>query len=258
MAINPDYDEAEIIKTVALAIKTFYEKLTNKLDDLTIEKLMKKNPYLYRAKAINSATSLIEAILTAHISSSEETIFGQEFFEPIVKTATGGQKAMAPGADVIIEKVDQIYMIAVKSGKGIFNSNAQKTQQNHFIDAGFRAKQAKAMLHAIVGYCYGRLQTGKHRKPRPYSELAGQKFWTFLTGNNEFYLKMLDYMGSHPEEFKSNFDSAYERAKNRLVRDFTNMFCQTDGSIDWRKMVEFNSKEEKPKKPKKCPSPLAI
>jgi hypothetical protein len=53
-------------------------------------------------------------------------------------------------------------------------------------------------------------------------------------------------MGDSPERFKTEFDSAYEKAKNRLVRDFTNLFCQEDGSIDWKKLVEFSSKEEKP------------
>jgi len=53
-------------------------------------------------------------------------------------------------------------------------------------------------------------------------------------------------MGDSPERFEADFDSAYEKAKNRLVRDFTNTFCQEDGSIDWKKLVEDSSKEEKP------------
>lgn len=34
---------------------------------------------------------------------------------------------------------------------------------------------------------------------------------------------------------------SYNKAFNRLVREFSNDFCKDDGSIDWEKLVEFNS-----------------
>jgi len=246
MAINPDYSETKVIETVAVAIRTFYEKLTAKLNELKIDKLTNKNPYLYRAKSIESAAEFIETALSAHISSSEETIFGNDFFEPIAIAVTGGQKSCAKGIDVEVQKEDRKFAIAVKSGKGILNANAQESQDRHFFNAGKLADQADLKFKGILGYSFGRLKSGKQGKPRHYEELAGQKFWSCLTGDDEFYLKLLDYMGDSPERFKADFDSAYEKAKNRLIRDFTNTFCQEDGSIDWKKLVEDSSKEEKP------------
>ena len=35
--------------------------------------------------------------------------------------------------------------------------------------------------------------------------------------------------------------SPVQKATMRLVREFSNSFCRDDGSIDWEKLVEFNS-----------------
>lgn len=37
-----------------------------------------------------------------------------------------------------------------------------------------------------------------------------------------------------------DFDTAYQRAANRLVKEFTTEFCLEDGNIDWEKLVMFN------------------
>ncbi len=43
-----------------------------------------KNPYLYRAKAMQSATEIVDSVLTAFVSSSEETIFGNYFLSRLL------------------------------------------------------------------------------------------------------------------------------------------------------------------------------
>ena len=44
-----------------------------------------------------------------------------------------------------------------------------------------------------------------------------------------------------PEKYVADYKESYNRAANRLVREFSNSFCREDGSIDWEKLVEFNS-----------------
>ena len=44
-----------------------------------------------------------------------------------------------------------------------------------------------------------------------------------------------------PEKYVEEFDTSYQKAANRLVREFTQEFCFEDGSINWEKLVEFNS-----------------
>ena len=48
-------------------------------------------------------------------------------------------------------------------------------------------------------------------------------------------------MDKLPEKYVEEFDASYQKAANRLVREFTQEFCFEDGRIDWEKLVEFNS-----------------
>ncbi len=84
MSINNGYDEKVVTEAIATALETFYNNLIAKIDELNIQKIMKrKNPYLYRAKAMQNAAEIVESVLTAFVSSSEETIFGNCFLNQL-------------------------------------------------------------------------------------------------------------------------------------------------------------------------------
>ncbi len=62
---------------VELNIGNFHQKRIQSLDKLKLSDVIKrKNPYLYKAKNILTAEEFIKNITDAHISSNEETIFG--------------------------------------------------------------------------------------------------------------------------------------------------------------------------------------
>ena len=244
MPLNNSYDEQEVVKAVATALETFYANLIEKIDGLNIKKVMKrKNPYLYRAKAMQSASEIVESVLTAFVSSSEETIVGNCFFEPIAIAASGGNKALAEGIDIMIQDntTNTISAIAVKSGPAVFNADSKKRQEQNFMVASKLAQQVKARYEAYIGYCYGKKKDSGRGKPKMYQELAGKRFWTELTGDEDFYIKIIGYMGTMPEKYVADYKESYNKAANRLVREFSNSFCKEDGSIDWEKLVEFNS-----------------
>lgn len=242
MSINNNYSEEAVVQAIAAALDNFYTSLIAKVDTLNIKYVMKhKNPYLFRAKAMNGAAQIIDAILSAFISSSEETIFGNVFFEPIATAAAQGQKALAEGIDVMIERDDTIYAIAVKSGTNVFNADSRKRQEQNFVAASKLAQQAKKRFVPIIGYGYGKKRTSKKGAPKVYLELAGKDFWAELTGDGEFYIKLIRYMDTLPEKYIEEFNASYQRAANRLVKEFTNEFCTKDGTINWEKLVEFNS-----------------
>lgn len=244
MAIGTTYDENAIVSAIATALETFYGSLIEKIDKLDIVKIMKrKNPYLYRAKAMESAAEIVDSVLSAFVSSSEETIFGNCFFEPLAIAASGGNKALAEGIDIMVQKndINTIYAVAVKSGPSVFNADSKKRQEQNFVAASKLAQQAKARFEAYIGYAYGKKKESGRGKPKFYQELAGKRFWAELTGDEDFYLKIIGYMGELPEQYIAAYKESYNRASNRLVREFSNMFCKEDGSIDWEKLVEFNS-----------------
>ena len=176
--------------------------------------MKRKNPYLYRAKAMQSASEIVESVLTAFVSSSEETIFGNCFFEPIAIAASGGNKALAEGIDIMIQDnaTNTISAIAVKSGPSVFNADSKKRQEQNFMAASKLAQQVKARYEAYIGYCYGKKKDSGRGKPKMYQELAGKRFWTELTGDEEFYIKIIGYMGTMPEKYVTDYKESYNKA----------------------------------------------
>lgn len=239
--LNTSYDEIEVIRAISHALNEFYMSLTKTLDDINIDKILKrKNPYLYRAKGINNATQVVDGILSAYVSSSEETVFGNTFFEPIAIVVSGGQKAVTEGVDITVDKDNTIYSIAVKSGTSVFNADSRKRQEQNFQSAQKRAQQAHKAFIPVVGYGYGKKKV-KVENEKFYKELAGKDFWEWLTGDPTFYTKIIAYMGTKPDEFAARFEDSYNKAENRMIRDFTTKYCKDDGSIDWDKLIKFNS-----------------
>lgn len=242
--INDHYDEEKVQKAIAEALESFYKSLIAKIDSININDIIKsKNPYLYRAKAINKAHDIINSILQAFVSSSEETIFGNVFFEPLAIAASNGKKSLAEGVDIDIsddsEKLQ--YAIAVKSGTSVFNADSKKRQADNFARARKLAAQGHYNFSAIVGYAYGTKQESDRGRAKIYIEVAGEEFWTMLTGDKDFYKKIITFMGELPEKYVDEYNVSYDKACNRLVRDFSREFCNEDGSIDWEKLVDFNS-----------------
>lgn len=239
--LNNGYDEKAVIAAIGAALTEFYDSLTRTLDNIDIDRILKrKNPYLYRAKGIRSAAQIVGEILSAYVSSSEETVFGNVFFEPVALALSGGQKAVTEGADITVDKGGAIYSIAVKSGVSVFNADSRKRQEQNFQAAHKRVQQAKKRFVPVVGYGYGRKKI-KPGKEKFYRELAGKDFWHWLTGDSEFYVKIIRFMGARPDEYAKEFEKAYVQAENRLLREFILKYCDENGAINWDTLIRFNS-----------------
>lgn len=48
-------------------------------------------------------------------------------------------------------------------------------------------------------------------------------------------------MDTLPEKYIDDYKESYAKASNRLVRDFSIEFCNSDGTINWEKLVDYNS-----------------
>jgi hypothetical protein len=94
--------ETEVM--VAKLLNDFYVRRIAKLSGLKLKDALKrKNPYLFRAIGMHSAAEIIEGLLKAYMSSSDEVIFGDAFFEPLAKAVSNGTASPSEGADVVIE-----------------------------------------------------------------------------------------------------------------------------------------------------------
>lgn len=224
---------------IAELLDNFYKRRITRISELKLEDtLKKKNPYLFRAIGVENANDIIEQLLTAYMNSSDEGIFGDAFFEPLAKYASGGGVSPTEGVDVTIETAFKYTAIAVKSGTSVFNSDSKKKQIQNFETLGARLRKLQKQFDPLIGYCYGKKRS---RAKKNFRELAGQEFWQEITGDPDFYLKIIQLMKDKPKQHLPKFKAAWDMAINKFTGQFIQMFCDPDGKINWSKLTEFNS-----------------
>lgn len=234
-------DSHDLEAKIGELLDDFYKRRLEKITGLKLKDALKrKNPYLYRAIGTEKASEIVEGLLSAYMSSSDEGIFGDAFFEPLAKFACNGAVSPSEGVDVALE-TDAIYTaIAVKSGTNVFNAQSKKRQESDFKTLENRLKKLKKHFDPLVGYCYGR-KTQKKVSAAAFRELAGQAFWYEMTDDDDFYLKIIKLMNDKPRQHAVEYKRAWDAAVNRFTAEFINDFCNEDGSINWEKLTEFNS-----------------
>lgn len=233
----------EVVKYVEQNIGSFHVKRLQNLDELKLHKILKrKNPYLFKAKNILTAQDLVKVLLDAHLSSQEETIFG-DFLEGLAIFICGrvydGKKSAAEGIDLEFSKDGIKYIVAIKSGPNWGNSNQILRMKDNFLKAIKILKTNNPKIHVIAvnGCCYG-----KDRKPEKgnYQKLCGQRFWEFISGNENLYTEIIEPLGHKAKEKNEQFLESYPQVVNKFTLEFMNEFC-VDGKIKWEKLVKFNS-----------------
>jgi len=231
-------------------LEEFYRRRLENLNGLPLGKLLKrKNPYLYRATGVQKASEIIEDLLRAYASSSDEGIFGNVFFEPLALFVSGGRPADAEGVDVIIENDTTYHAYAIKSGPSVFNAQSRRRQSTEFNALRNRLYKLQKHFDAVVGYGYGRKGTlsRDQKSDRAFRELAGQKFWAEITGDPDFYLTIIRLMADKPARHRASYESAFNQAVNRFLQEFTQYFCDAEGNVDWDALVRYNSGEKPPR-----------
>jgi len=232
-------------------IPNFHRKRLESLGGLKLERiLVRKNPYLFKAKHVETAGALVKQLLDAYLSSQEETIFG-DFLEALAiyvcEESFGGRKSATEGIDLDFERDGNRYIVSIKSGPNWGNSSQIKKMQDYFRQARRISKQ---QLIAINGCCYG-------RDTRPnkgdYHKLCGQPFWELISGDASMYQTIIEPLGCRAKERNEEFELEYAKACNRFTAQFILDFCRSDGAIDWNKLVAFNSAATRPTKTKPSP-----
>ena len=233
--------DAELEALVAKLLANFYERRLTKLKEITLATICKKNPYLFCATGVSKSLEIVESVLQAFLSSSEETVFGSVFFEPLALAASqakGGRPSGALGVDIEYTSATVNTAIAIKSSTNSQNASAQGKQNSEFLELRSRLLKTGKNFDAVIASCYGRaVGTPKNRI---YRRVAGQAFWEELTGDSEFYLKIIAAMKNLPSKHREEYETERAVLANRLATDFSLNFA-LEGRINWNKLLAFNS-----------------
>lgn len=204
---------------------------------------------MFKAKHIETAGELVKQLLDAHLSSQEETVFG-DFLEALAiyvcQKTYGGRKSATEGIDLEFDCDGVRYIVSIKSGPNWGNSSLIKKMRDYFRQAR-KIIGSKQHLIAINGCCYGR-----DNKPDKgdCQKLCGQPFWSLISGNDSMYQDIIEPLGHRAKERNEEFGKEYAKVANRFTAEFLRNYCLDDGAIDWVKIVAFNSATIKPKKTK--------
>lgn len=221
----------------------FHDKRLECLRKLDLKRLLKKNPYLFKAKNLNTAGELVASLLEAFLSSSEEKLFG-DFLETlaifVADNQFSGHKSTAQGIDLEIIRNNTHFIISIKSGSNWGNAAQHKKLESDFGNAIKVLKQSHLSINVqpILGICYGKTKTNIVRN---YLKLVGQNFWYFISGDKEIYIDIIEPIGYRAKEHNEEFLINKAKLINIFTKNFIEEFCFRDGSINWNKLVEFNS-----------------
>lgn len=240
--------KAKVAQFIRDAIPEFHRKRLESLNSLKLNHVLKrKNPYLYRAKNINTASELVTSIVDAHLSSREETVFGA-FLENIAiyacSIAYQGFKSGIEGIDLEFVSGGIRYIVTVKSGPDWGNSSQISRMRQNFRRATVILKQTGSVknVQAINGCCYG---IG-HKDMGDYEKICGESFWTLISGDPDLFIDIIEPLGNKAKERNEAFQTEYAKVINLFTKEFLDSFCGSDGLIDWEKLVRFNSAAKRP------------
>ncbi len=236
----------DVKEYVAGNIGGFHTAKLSGLAKLELKKiLLRKNPYLFKAKNVLTSEALVKQLLDAHLSSQEETIFGG-FLESIAIFICGkvyhGHKSAAEGIDLEFIKDEVKYIVAIKSGPNWGNSSQIARMKTNFKQAKrvLGTNTSKMNIVAVNGCCYGRDKTPDKGE---YLKYCGQEFWEFISGDPDLYTEIIEPLGYKAKEKNEEFEKQYATWINRFTSEFSSEFCP-DGVINWQKLVELNSKKK--------------
>lgn len=247
-----DYDKLNSF-IASDVIQPFYKIRLDRLKLANLSNIFaRKNPYLFKAKNIETAGDLAKAILDAFLSSQEETVFGdlmENLAIHICRQVFNGIKAEEGryrSIDLIFERDNKLYIVGIKSGPNWGNSDQVNTMRRNFklakkvirIDAGEKS------IIAVNGCMYG-----KDNKPHKvsktstlsYYKICGQKFWELISGDNELYKKIIQPLDKEAKKRDEIFKNLYVKKINEMTEDIVKLFY-SKSNLDWDKIIEYVSK----------------
>lgn len=247
--MNPITDE-QITAYVEANIGDFHDKRLERLNNLTLEKLLLKNPYLFKSKNLITVSDLVKSLLDAYLSSQEETLFGN-FLEGLARFVALETLDVFPvqhaGIDLEFVKNATYHIVQIKSGHNWGNRDQLARLRQNFEDARRQVAERNPDMDiiAVNGCCYGR---DSRPDKRGYFKVCGQEFWELISDDSELYTRIIEPIGHDAKRRNERFEVDYVAVINRFSLEFALNFCDEASLIDWPKLVRYTSaKGRKPR-----------
>lgn len=157
-------------------------------------------------------------------------------------------KSIGTAMDLELDKNGKRYFVTIKSGPNWGNSRQIAKMRDDFNAAKriYRQNSNALPVECVNGCCYGR-QSRKREDQGDYVKLCGQRFWEFISGDPELYIKIVDPIGHKAREHNEEFLKQYEEVVGRFTEVFREQFCDKDDRIQWDKVTKLACEAPAPK-----------
>ena len=232
---------------VADNIGEFHQKRIAKMQEMKLEKiLVRKNPYLFKAKNLNTPEALVRSMAAAYMSSAEESLFGnwiENLAKFINEKVYNGYKSSARGIDLEFEKENVHFFVSIKSGPNWNNSQSLLQLKKDFIAAvkTYNTSRGKTVAtRCIEGCCYGK--NNKTYNDSTHEKLCGEAFWTLISGEPTLYSDLIEPLGTKAKTKNDAYDKEYQTMITKFTCEFANKYCDAKtGLIRWEEIVKLTS-----------------
>ncbi len=240
----PTVSQKELTKYVQARMPDFHKTTLENLRALPLMKVLgRKNPY--SVKALITPRKMVKDILDIHLSQKEMIhgglLKGMAIF--VCEKAYGAHgKSSTAGVDHEFDKDGKHYIVAIKSGPNWGNSSQIAKLKGDFKTAAKvyrQSKDAKPVV-CVNGCCYGKQRRLSEDKG-DYVKLCGQRFWEFISGDPEIYIKIVEPIGHKAVERNTEFLSQYELVLDKFTEIFRKSLCDEKNNIQWDKLTRISS-----------------
>jgi hypothetical protein len=235
-----ELDRAALNEFVNTEIVKFHQKRLARLRRLKLDgSLTCLAVYNYRSRRLYAAGDLAEAIIADHLAAVDKKLLDAFLIDTAVTVATHLWQARNPSlAGVHLEFVRDrtFFLVSLRAQcDAILGAEATAVAKTLRKAKLVYAQQWHGPVELVVGVCLGHDRVERHENG--HTEVAGQAFWTFLSGDETLYARVVSAMMSLAASTTKEFDDTRAGISNLLAAELLNRFRRSDFSIDWDGMV---------------------
>jgi len=186
----------------------------------------------------------VDDMMYTRLRTSRDTIMGNELEEFVwlfIKERFNGNKVEKKwGIDFEFIYNDILYLLQLKSGPNWANSDQKKKLKDNFNSRKFyhRKNGYKGRIKCILGIMANDPKK-RNKSNSTYTCLAGQDFFTFLSGDETLFLELPNYLN----EKVVDYSYCINVIRRRMI-DYFGPWYSVNGMLDYSKLMRDLKAEE--------------
>ncbi len=235
---------ADVHHFIVRKMAEFYESKLTLIQSVQFEDILQNFTFhWFHNENMSSGQDFVVKLLELTLRPQEDFLF-EALLKQVAIFVTSkmyhGYQSSLTGIDLEFQKQETHYFakIRLNNQQLSFSKASLKADFEHAKET-LLAQNQNLAIQPIIGTCYGNSKTILTKNG--VLKLYGQSFWHFLSGDVDFYIRMMKSIGQGAKKHAYVLGNHKEYLINRLIFQFIKQFCLPHGTIDWEKLLQLNS-----------------